>query len=111
WRDRTFQALALTVLFLVLYLCLVHALTFLPLIPGVHVDEATITTWQGWLEPYLALQQVLAPPEHIQGLTPAEGYAAVMLGVTLLLNAWGLWKLRVWNPSGEPIIQPDAAAL
>src|SRR5438270_2979536 len=34
WRDKTFQSLALTVLFLVLYLCVVHALTALPALLG-----------------------------------------------------------------------------
>ena len=31
WREKTFQALSLSVLFLVLYLCLVHALSLIPL--------------------------------------------------------------------------------
>ena len=33
-----------------------------------------------------------------------------MLGLSVLLNGWAIWKLRVWNPSGEPIMQRDAAA-
>src|SRR5262249_60722497 len=39
WRDRTFQALALTVLFLVLYLCLVNGL---PLIAARVLDPAAL---------------------------------------------------------------------
>src|SRR4029077_6692992 len=35
WREKTFQALALTVLFLVLYLCLVRALPVLVSVTGV----------------------------------------------------------------------------
>src|SRR5262249_51758997 len=41
------------------------------------------------------------------------GEAAVMLRVSVLLNVWGILSLRLWNPSGEPIIQreqPDDAA-
>ncbi len=109
WRERTFQSLALTVLSLVLYLCLVRALGFVP------ADRATIATLQSWCDPFLALGQVLDPPAprwphlHLDaiGVMPAHGFALVMGGWTLLLNGCALWKLRVWNPSGEPIIQPE----
>jgi ABC-type transport system involved in multi-copper enzyme maturation permease subunit len=105
WRDKTFQALALTVLFLVLYLCLVHGLALLP-----GLDHTTVAAWQSWLEPYLALQQVLAPPEHLAGLAAAHGYALAMLGLAALLNGLGMWKLRAWNPSGEPVMQREHVA-
>ena len=32
-----------------------------------------------------------------------------MLGLSMVLNGWAMWKLRVWNPSGEPIVQRDVA--
>ena len=109
WRERTFQSLALTVLALVLYLCLVRALA---LAPG---ERSTVAAVQSWCDPFLALGQVLDPPaprwpgttlEEMR-LAPAHGFALVMGGWTVLLNACALWKLRVWNPSGEPIIQPE----
>jgi hypothetical protein len=31
-----------------------------------------------------------------------------MMVLTVLLNGFGLWKLRVWNPSGEPVMQREA---
>jgi hypothetical protein len=40
-------------------------------------------------------------------IAPVYGFVAGMGLWTVLLNGWGLWKLRVWNPSGEPIIQRD----
>ena len=30
-----------------------------------------------------------------------------MVGLSIVLNAWGVLKLRVWNPSGEPIQQRE----
>src|SRR5947209_18667997 len=30
-----------------------------------------------------------------------------MLVLTFLLNGWGIFRLRAWNPSGEPIMQRD----
>lgn len=107
WRDKTFQALALTVLCLVLYLVLVQALGLLPALFG-WPDQATVTQWQTWLHPFLAMAEVMDPPISVAGLTPAQGYAVAMLVVAALLNLCSMAMLRVWNPSGEPIIQPDA---
>jgi ABC-type Na+ efflux pump permease subunit len=128
WRDKTFQALALTVLCLVLYLVLVEVLGLLPALVG-WVDAETVTQWQTWLHPRLAMKQIVDPPPVPLDLTPAQdasipilllnallhgvsmaqGYAIAMLVLATLLNAWAILKLRVWNPSGEPIIQRDVA--
>jgi ABC-type transport system involved in multi-copper enzyme maturation permease subunit len=106
WREKTFQVLAMTVLVMVLYLCFARALPTLAELAGVHV--AATATWPAWFDPFRALAEVLdAAPDDIIGLPPAVGFAAVMGGITLLLNAWGIWKLRVWNPSGEPVQQRE----
>src|SRR5205823_3735718 len=59
WRERTFQALALSVLFLVLYVCLTQAVGAVGplLVPG-----AVWGTVQAWLDPFVAMQTVLEPP-------------------------------------------------
>jgi ABC-type Na+ efflux pump permease subunit len=108
WRDRTFQSLALTVLFLVLYLCIAEGLSVVPsLVPA--VAAANISGWQQWLNPFRALESVQepAPLAAVAGLAPAYGYTLVMLALTVALNGWGLFKLRVWNPSGEPVMQRE----
>ena len=54
------------------------------------------------------MQTVLAPPAGgWDGLAPAYGFVLVMIGVCALLNGIGIWKLRKWNPSGEPIMQRE----
>ena len=107
WRDRTFQSLALTVLFLVLYLCLVRALVVLPALTE-RVSPAQVQRCQEWLDPFLALRTVQDPTVMLDpGISPAYGFALVMLVFTVLLNGWGLARLRVWNPSGEPIMQRE----
>jgi ABC-type Na+ efflux pump permease subunit len=107
WRDKTFQALAMTVLFLVLYLCLVQALSLIARVLG-GSDEATqIRAWQTALDPFVALDQVLDPPEHKVGLGAATHFASAMLILSALLNGIGIRMLRVWNPSGEPIMQRE----
>jgi ABC-type transport system involved in multi-copper enzyme maturation permease subunit len=107
WRERTFQALALTTLFLVLYLCLARGLTVVPeLFPALAGFDAV--KWQRWLDPFRALQSVQAPTETLEaGVAPAYGFTAMMLLLSGALNALGLYKLRVWNPSGEPIMQAE----
>jgi ABC-type Na+ efflux pump permease subunit len=106
WRDKTFQALALTVLFIVLYWCLVRGLVVLSVWPG--VAATTVADWQEWLDPLAAMQSVLEPPVGANpGLPAAYGFGLAMLVMAILLNGWGIWRLRVWNPSGDPIIQRE----
>jgi hypothetical protein len=114
WREKTFPALALTTLFLVLYLCLVQAVTKLPLLvdwfSGRDSSElhVALSSWQMWLDPFLALGSVLEPPSQTESaVVPAYGFTAVMLGLSILLNAWAILRLRIWNPSGEPIMQRE----
>src|SRR5262249_32315139 len=35
-------------------------------------------------------------------------FSFVMIPLSALLNGWGILRLRVWNPSGEPIMQREA---
>jgi ABC-type Na+ efflux pump permease subunit len=107
WRERTFQSLALTVLFLVLYLCLVHGLDVLPLLSD-RLSAADVHRWQERLQPFLALRTVQDPAALLEpGLSPAYSFALVMVLFSAVLNGWGLLRLRVWNPSGEPIMQRE----
>ncbi len=106
WREKTFQALAMTVLFLVLYLCLVQGLGLVSFVSDA-VDVALVQNFQTALNPFLALGQVLDPPEGMNGLEAAVGFSAAMLLLAALLNGCGIVRLRVWNPSGEPIMQRE----
>lgn len=99
WRDKTFQALALTTLFLVFYLLLVRGVALL-----------TGQEWvQDWFGPFQAMHTAHMPrlPDEEGGLAPAYGFVACMVGLAALVNAVGLWGLRRWNPSGEPIMQRE----
>jgi ABC-type transport system involved in multi-copper enzyme maturation permease subunit len=108
WREKTYQALALSVLFLVLYVCLAQGIgTVGPrLAPAVNWG-----TVQAWFDPFVAMQSVLEPPAGGRGgLSPTYGFVLVMLLWCAALNGVGIWKLRKWNPSGEPIMQREGAA-
>ena len=105
WRDKTFQALAMTVLFLVLYLCLVQALSLVSFTNA--FDASLVRSIQTALDPFMALAQVLDPPQRTQGLSAAGCFGIAMLILSALLNGIGIVMLRVWNPSGEPIMQRE----
>ncbi|HVS38972.1 MAG TPA: ABC transporter permease, partial [Gemmataceae bacterium] len=101
WRDRTFQSMALTVLLVVLYLCLARGVALLlGLVPALAGQPML-----AWLDPFEAMHAVHDP--LAAGFLPAYGFVAVMAGLSVLLNAWGVLRLRVWNPSGEPIQQRE----
>lgn len=108
WRERTFQALALSVLCLVLYFCLSQGVGIL----GPYLSqEVNWNVVQAWLDPFVVMQSVLSPPASgWSGIPPAYGFTFVMLVWCLLLNSLGIWKLRKWNPSGEPIMQREKQA-
>jgi ABC-type Na+ efflux pump permease subunit len=102
WRERTFQSLALSALFIVLYLCLTRVVGFMPGVP-----EAVAATIQSWSDPFYALQAVLEARPSVGGVHPAYGYALTMLLLSVGLNALGVARLRRWNPRGEPIMQRE----
>jgi ABC-type transport system involved in multi-copper enzyme maturation permease subunit len=108
WRDRTFQALALSVLFLALYLSLTQAVGVVGPMLAPTVDWGRV---QAWIDPFRAMQAVLDPPPGgWVGLPPAYGFALVMLGWCVALNGLGIARLRRWNPSGEPVMQREGPA-
>ena len=108
WREKTYQALALSVLFLVLYVCIAQGVTSVGPLIASGVDWASA---QAWLDPFIAMQSVLEPPtDGWQGLAPAYGFLVVMFVLCAALNGVGIWKLRKWNPSGEPIMQREGSS-
>ena len=109
WREKTFQALSLTVLFLVFYLVVARGLGVIGwLISGDSGNATLLQTIQSCLDPFIALERVLDAQQRALPFASAYGFGLAMLAISVLLNGFGIWKLRVWNPSGEPIIQRDS---
>lgn len=99
WRDRTFQSLALTVLLVVLYLAVAQ---------GLSLVLPVLAVYQPYFDPFAALLAAQQPARQLEmGLHPAFGYGLVMLALSLVLQGFGVFMLRVWNPSGEPIMQRE----
>jgi ABC-type transport system involved in multi-copper enzyme maturation permease subunit len=104
WRERTFQSLALTVLFLVLYVAASVGLVVVPWSARLQ-EQLGFLAWCAWLDPFLALASV---DQQGASFPPAIGFVIVMLLAAAALNVFAMMKLRKWNPSGEPIIQREA---
>jgi ABC-type transport system involved in multi-copper enzyme maturation permease subunit len=104
WRERTFQALALAVLALVFYLLVVQGAGMVVRL-ATDVDSSLVVAW---LDPFTAMVYVLEPPTPGPAIPPAYGFAIAMLALSVALNGFGIWKLRTWNPSGEPVQQREA---
>jgi ABC-type transport system involved in multi-copper enzyme maturation permease subunit len=115
WREKTFQALALTVLFLVLYECVIQAVGVAPAMLAYwfptsagYLSSDGIVRVQAALDPFRALLSVLERSSG-EGLEIAAAYAfaGTMVLLSVLLNVWAVLRLRVWNPSGEPVMQRE----
>lgn len=104
WREKTFQALAMTVLVLVLWLALGEIVASGVLGAswwGISTQSwaAGISPWQAILEatrPYLENDPALG----ILG-TPVYLFLVVGTALFLLLNGAAIGLVRVWNPSRE----------
>ena len=94
WREKTFQAIAMTLLVLLMLIGL---------------GEVAVST--GWLaetsalaiSPPRALLAAASPLASLSGQTAAgiAGFMIVAVGLSLWIMALGIAKVRVWNPSRE----------
>ncbi len=104
WREKTFQALAMTVLVLVLWLAvgeIVAAGALGEEFGGLPCQTlaAAISPWQAILEatrPYVHARSALGPFG-----TPVHVFLLLAVGLSALLNGVAVAMVRVWNPSRE----------
>jgi ABC-type transport system involved in multi-copper enzyme maturation permease subunit len=106
WREKTFQALAMTVLVLVLWLALgeiVAAGALGESLAGLpcRVLAAGLSPWQAIIEatrPGTQTQAALGPIG-----TPVHLFLLLAVAAALLLNGLAIALVRVWNPSREAV--------
>ncbi len=104
WREKTFQALAMTVLLLVLWLALGEIVASGALASGwlglsAQSWATAFSPWQAVLEatrPYLHDDPALGPLG-----TPVNLFLVVGTGMFVLLSIVAIAMVRVWNPSRE----------
>ncbi len=104
WREKTFQALAMTVLVLVLWLAIGEIVAAGALgeeFGGLSCQAlaAAISPWQAILEatrPYVHARAAMGPFG-----TPVHVFLVLAVGLAALLNGVAVAMVRVWNPSRE----------
>lgn len=104
WRDKTFQALAMTVLVLVLWLVAWEVVG-----TGALGDEflgVSVKTWAVAMSPWKAVEAASRPDFAASSLfggfpNAVNLYLMASLAGTVLLNAIAIAMVRVWNPSRE----------
>jgi ABC-type transport system involved in multi-copper enzyme maturation permease subunit len=111
WREKTFQALAMTILLLVLWLVaweIVAAGTADRFWMGIRG-----TTWAVAMSPWQAIQEAARP--RFGGATgtplladPVQLFLLAFVGISILLNAVAIGMVRVWNPPREVLLEKSS---
>ncbi len=104
WREKTFQALAMTALVIVLWLVGWEIVATGAL--GSEWLGISAATWSVAMSPWQAIQAAAHPRFAVAptgGLTidPVNLFLIASISVTLLLNLLAVALVRVWNPSRE----------
>ena len=100
WRDKTFQAVSLTALVIVLWMAAWWVV-------GAFGNDA----WQSWaivMNPAMAIDAAAQSQVSAAGWTltdPVNGFLLFSVGAFLALNGLAIWRVRIWNPSRE--LQPQ----
>ncbi len=108
WREKTFQALAVTFLGIVLWLgcCEVVIGGWIPWVPA---------SWGVLGSPLRGVLAVSRPLPQSPWAGDLSGWGWVlasgglMWGLAIALWLVGIWRLRVWNPSRQVRVQPQQA--
>lgn len=112
WREKTFQALAMTVLALVLWLAVWEIVATGALGDGLW--GVSCQTWAVGFSPWQAILEATRPylqADPVLGTlgTPVNLFLLVAVAISVLLNGIAIAMVRVWNPSREeqPINRED----
>lgn len=99
WREKTFQALAITGLVIVLWLVGWEVISTGAL--GATVLGVPATLLAGAMSPWRAVQVAVEPAYVNAGEGVVAGFLAVGFVAIVLLNTLAIMMVRVWNPSRE----------
>ncbi len=104
WREKTFQALALTVLVLVAWLALGEIVAAGVL--GERFGGLPCRALAAGFSPWQAIQEAARPYAYDQPAlgplgTPVNLFLVTAVAISLLLNGLAVALVRVWNPSRE----------
>ena len=105
WREQTFQALAISVLLLVVWLVLGEALAFG--LCGEEICGWSARTLAETISPWRAILAITVP------MNPMPLFPGFACAATLILGVWNILRVRAWNVQenrfGEPTIKTETA--
>ncbi|MEM6688539.1 MAG: hypothetical protein AAF664_03875, partial [Planctomycetota bacterium] len=99
WREKSFQAIALTVLILTMHVAI-----------GESVARASGSSLACFAAPISTLTQILSPLATLDGRAVpfVATYIVATLTTAIALTGFGIYKVRIWNPSREVRLRPQA---
>src|SRR4051794_17179123 len=110
WREKTFQALAMTALILVLWLLAWE------IIAAVGQDSTWLSlsakSWATAMSPWQAIQEAARPvfrnqSGSVQGSDPVLLFLVIATGISVILNLVSIARVRIWNPRQEAVPRTD----
>jgi ABC-type transport system involved in multi-copper enzyme maturation permease subunit len=110
WREKTFQALALTVLALVLWIALGEIVA--AGVVGQTLGGISCKTLAGGISPWRAILDASQPWLRIDPAlgwlkTPFLLYLLFSLGIAAVIDLLAIALVRVWNPSREAFLRTE----
>lgn len=103
WREKAFQALALTAVVLVVWLLVGEGVQAGGL--GERPLGIEASRWATWLSPWRATWSAVQPAADLESVAWYRSDAAMHVGISLLLaiglNLIAIARVRIWNPSRE----------
>jgi ABC-type transport system involved in multi-copper enzyme maturation permease subunit len=113
WREKTFQALAMTALLIVLWLVAWEIVA--TGVVGNQLLNIPVEKWAVAMSPWRAIQAAAEPVFGSTGFAglihgPVGWYALTAFGASILFNLIAITRVRVWNPTREIQIADDTAA-
>lgn len=109
WREKTFQALAMTSLVIVLWLVGWEGLRMG--MPDAQLAGIDMQEWAVRMSPWQAILAAIRPLDMANsGLDSLAMFMAAAIVTSVGLNLLAIWRLRVWNPSREARPRDEEAA-
>ena len=112
WREKTFQALAMTALVVVLWLAVWELVAFGTLADG--WLGLSCRSWAAAFSPWRAILEATEPYIHADPAlgrlhTPVNLFLAFAVVISIVLNGLAVAMVRRWNPSREarPLERPE----
>jgi ABC-type transport system involved in multi-copper enzyme maturation permease subunit len=107
WREKTFQAVALTLMAVILWMLAVEIAAAL-VDPAARFVGRPVGEWWSFLSPFRAMNDLA-----VGSVAGGFGFLLVAALAASALLAFASWRLRSWYPANEPITarEPDEQEL